>query len=106
MGYSVLVVVIFLVRIWKIAVSAKKYCQKNFVELKSLLPLQPVSEKRLFRGAEKNRNEKGAQKKVWKKFAKQKKVSTFAARFAKTGTQSIDILKTSSKPTRFRKEER
>jgi len=57
-------------------------------------------------GRKKIRNEKGAQKKFEKKFAKQKKVSTFAARFAKTGTQSIDILKTSSKPTRFRKEER
>ena len=71
-----------------------------------MLPLQPVSEKRLFRGAEKTRNEKGAQKKFEKNLQSKKKVSTFAARFAKTGTQSIDILKTSSKPTRFRKEER
>ena len=85
---------------------SKKISKKDLEIQNKVLPLQPVSEKRLFRGAEKTRNEKGAQKKVWKKFAKQKKVSTFAARFAKTGTQSIDILKTSSKPTRFRKEER
>ncbi len=65
---------------------SKKFSKKDLEFQNKVLPLQPVSEKRLLRGAE--------------------KVSTFAARFAKTGTQSIDILKTSSKPTRFRKEER
>ena len=73
MGYSVLVVAIFLVRIWKLAVSTKKYCQKNFVELKSLLPLQPVSEKRLFRGRKKPGTKRAHKKKFGKNLQSKKK---------------------------------
>ena len=43
---------------------SKKFSKKDLEFQNKVLPLQPVSEKRLFRGAEKTRNEKGAQKKV------------------------------------------
>ena len=43
---------------------SKKFSKKDLEFQNKVLPLQPVSEKRLLRGAEKNRNEKGAQKKV------------------------------------------
>jgi len=43
---------------------SKNFSKKDLEIQNKVLPLQPVSEKRLFRGAEKTRNEKGAQKKV------------------------------------------